>query len=136
MENERLPDLLPDLDDDDDKSDNVTSTGIIYNAFVESRIGGENPKTLKEAKRSPEWPEWEKAIQTELNTLKQMGTWEMVDAPKDRKPVTSKWVFVKKYDKDRNLQKYKTRLVARGYTQVPGMDYNETFVPVVRLETI
>ena len=55
---------------------------------------------LKEAKQSPEWPEWEKAIQTKLNMLKQMGTWEMVDAPKDRKPITSKWVFIKKYDKD------------------------------------
>ena len=65
-----------------------------------------------------------------------MGTWEMADAPKDRKPVTSKWVFIKKYDKDGNLQKYKVRLVARGYTQVPSMDYNETFAPVVRLETI
>ena len=42
--------VLPDLDDDDDNSDNMTSVGIIYNAFVKSGIGGENPKTLKEAK--------------------------------------------------------------------------------------
>ena len=65
-----------------------------------------------------------------------MGTWELVDAPEDRNPITNKWVFVRKYDKDRNLQKYKACLVARGFSQMPGMDFNETFSPVVRLETI
>jgi hypothetical protein len=77
-----------------------------------------------------------KAIRTELETLQRMGTWELVDAPEDRKSITNKWVFVRKYDKDRNLQKYKACLVARGFSQMPGMDYNETFSLVVRLETI
>ena len=54
-----------------------------------------------------------------------MGTWELVDAPEDRKSITNKWVFVRKYDKDGNLQKYKARLVARGFSQMPGMDFNE-----------
>ena len=99
-------------------------------------MSGNDPRSLKEAMSSPEWPEWEKAIQTELDTLRQMGTWELVDAPENRKPVSNKWVFVRKYDKNGNLQKYKARLVARGFSQIPGMDYNETFSPVVRLETI
>ena len=65
-----------------------------------------------------------------------MGTWELVDAPENKKPITKKWVFVRKYDKDGNLQKYKACLVARGFSQMPDMDFNETFSPVVQLETI
>ena len=68
--------------------------------------------------------------------LQRMGTWELMDAPKDRKPIMNKWVFVRKYDKDGILQKYKARLVARGFSQIPGMDYNEMFSPVVCLEMI
>ena len=109
---------------------------MVYTAFTEMNMSGKDPKSLKEAMSSPEWPEWEKAIQTELETLKHMGTWELVDAPNNRKPIMNKWVFVRKYDKDGILQKYKARLVARGFSQMPGMDYNETFSPVVRLETI
>jgi hypothetical protein len=64
------------------------------------------------------------------------GTWELVDPPEGRKPVSNKWVFTRKDDKDGELRKYKARLVAKGYSQVPGMDYNDTYSPVVRLETI
>ena len=130
-----IPDLI-ESDNDDEDDTPITSAEAIYNAFSETGLGGQDPKTLQEAKNSPDWPQWEKAIQIELDTLNQMGTWEIVDAPEGRKPITNKWVFVRKYDKDGNLQKYKARLVARGFSQVPGMDFNETFSPVVRLETI
>jgi len=85
---------------------------------------------------SPDWPDWEKAVKTELATLNQMGTWQIADAPKNRNLIMNKWVFVRKYNKDGVLQKYKAQLVARGFFQIPGIDYNETFAPVVRLETI
>ena len=130
-------DELPNLDDDPDEDEyEMSSATHVYMAFNESNLGNKDPKTLKEAMRSPDWLEWEKAIKTELATLKQMGTWELANAPKDRKPITNKWVFVKKYNKDGDLQKYKARLVARGFSQIPGMDYNQTFAPIVRLETI
>ena len=54
----------------------------------------------------------------------------------NRKPITNKWIFVRKYDKNGILQKYKAHLVAIGFSQMPGMDYNEMFSPVVQLETI
>ena len=130
-------------DNDDIKSDKddceksaSTAAAMIYTAFTEMNISGKDPKLLKEAMNSPKWPEWEKAIWTELETLQRMGTWELVNAPEDRKPIINKWVFVRKYDKDGNLQKYKACLVARGFSQMPGMDFNETFSLVVRLETI
>ena len=115
---------------------NLSSANQVYLACNEADLGHKNPKTLSEAKRSPEWLEWEKAVQVELNQLEQMGTWEIVDPPEDRKPISNKWVFTKTFDKDGNLQKYKAQLVAQGFTQVPGMDYNETFSPVIRLEMI
>ena len=64
-----------------------------------------------------------------------MGTWELTDPPPNRVPITNKWVFIKKFSKDSKLQKYKVRLVARGFTQRLGMDY-KTFSPVIHLETI
>jgi hypothetical protein len=65
-----------------------------------------------------------------------MKTWELVDVPRDRKPIANKWVFLKKFDKSGVLTKYKARLVAKGFAQIPGMDFNQTFAPVVRLETL
>ena len=132
-----------DNDDDDDENDKTdcvesvsTAAAAIYTAFTETNISGKDSKSLKEVMSSPEWPEWEKAIQTELEMLRHMGTWELMDAPKDRKPITNKWVFIRKYNKDGILQKYKACLVARGFSQIPGMDYNETFSPVVHLKMI
>ena len=92
--------------------------------------------TLQDAQKSPEWPEWEKAINIELDQLKRMVTWELVDKPTDAVPIANKWVLIKKYNKQGELVKYKARLVAKGFAQRPGQDYNETFSPVVRLETI
>ena len=92
--------------------------------------------TLDQARRSLEWPEWERAIQSELDQLKQKGTWRLVEKPMDAVPISNKWVLTKKRDKKGNVVKYKARLVARGFTQRPGLDYDETFLPVVRFETI
>ena len=75
-------------------------------------------------------------MRAELDQLDKMGTWELVDPPAGRAPIPNKWVLTKKYDKDGNLLKYKARLVAKGYLQQPGMDYTDTFSPVVHLETI
>jgi hypothetical protein len=119
---------------DDDKPH--TPSEMIYIAFNESRLVPEDPKTLREAKRSSKWPEWEKAINIELEQLRNMGTWELMDLPKGHRAIGNKWVFLQKFDKHGVLQKYKACLVAKGYSQIPGMDYTDTFSPVVRLETI
>ena len=96
----------------------------------------DNPRTLKEACASAEWPEWEKAVKAEIDQLYRMGTWQLVNLPKGRSPVANKWVLARKYSKEGKLEKYKVWLVAKGYSQIPGMDYTDTFSPVVRLETI
>src|SRR6266511_2094247 len=88
------------------------------------------PCSLAEAKKRPDWHLWEKAIQEELAMLKTSGTWELVDAPEDANIVGSKWVFRAKKDAAGNVVQYKARLVAQGFSQVPGVDYFDTFAPV------
>ncbi len=97
---------------------------------------GDDYHSLHEAKQSPDWPEWEKAIKTELDQLNQMGTWRLVEKPQGAVPIANKWVFTKKRNKEGQLTKYKARLVAKGCAQQPGYDYVETHSPVVQLETI
>src|SRR6266498_191235 len=94
------------------------------------------PRSLAEVKKWPDWHLWEKAIQEELATLKTAGTWELVDAPEDANIVGSKWVFRAKKDAAGNVVRYKARLVAQGFSQVPGVNYFDTFAPVARLASI
>src|SRR6267378_171210 len=65
-----------------------------------------------------------------------MGTWELVNKPPDAVPISNKWVFIQKRNKIGQIIKYKARLVARGYSQRPGQDYNKTYSPVVRVDTL
>jgi hypothetical protein len=94
-------------------------SGIAYIAReeVENAIPDDECHSLNEAKHLPEWLEWEKAIHTELDQLKCMGTWNLVQKPHDMIPIANKFVFAKKRDKDGNLLKYKAQLVAKGYVQ-------------------
>ena len=94
------------------------------------------PRNLAEAKKQPDWHLWEKVIQEELATLKMAGTWELADAPENANIVSSKWVFRAKKDAAGNVVQYKARLVAQGFSQVPGVDYFDTFAPVARLASI
>ena len=99
-------------------------------------IAGDELNSLAEAKRSPDWPEWEKSIKEELNTLDGKGTWELVQKPPGVVPISNKWTFVRKRDKEGEISRYRARLVVRGFTQRPGYDYVETFSPVVRMDTL
>ena len=73
----------------------------------------------------------EQLCKSELNQLTEMGTWELVEHPKEVIPIANKWVFQKKYNQIGKMTKYKARLVVKGCSQCPGFDYNETYSPVV-----
>lgn len=94
------------------------------------------PKNYRQAKSSPEWPQWKKAIDEELASLKENGVWEVVPQPTNRRIVDCKWVFKVKTDSKGEIERYKARLVARGFTQVPGTDFDEIFSPVVRFDSM
>nr|MBN8156972.1 hypothetical protein [Vibrio vulnificus] len=63
-------------------------------------------------------------------------TWKLVKRPTDRKVIGVKWVFRTKVNADGSINKHKARLVVKGYAQIYGVDFSDTFAPVARLETI
>ena len=64
-------------------------------------------------------------MQNEFNSLQQNNVWELCELPKGRKAVGCKWVFKRKYNVDGNVERYKARLVAQGYNQKYGIDYDD-----------
>jgi hypothetical protein len=105
-------------------------------ANVVTNSGSTDPATLQQAQQDGEWIHWEAACKEELDSLAENQVWDLCKLPQGRTSVGSRWVFKKKYDQNGTLSRYKARLVAQGYTQTYGVDYQETFAPVVRFETI
>ena len=91
------------------------------------------PKVVDEALQDTYWID---AMQEELNQFKRNEVWTLVDRPKGQQVIGVKWVFRNKLDTDGTVVRNKARLVAKGYCQEEGIDYDETFAPVVRLEAI
>ena len=75
------------------------------------------------------------AMQKEMESIHSNEVWDLVELPKDRKLVGNKWVFKNKTKADGLIERYKARLVAQGFPQKQGLDYDETFSPVIRFET-
>ncbi|MCP4339240.1 MAG: DDE-type integrase/transposase/recombinase, partial [Desulfobulbaceae bacterium] len=92
------------------------------------------PKSWKEAMESDQAEEWFEAARREHDSLKKHRTWELVKKPPDRKIISCRWVFRAKHDEDGKVERYKARFVAKGCSQKYGVDYTETFAPVVRFE--
>jgi Reverse transcriptase (RNA-dependent DNA polymerase) len=82
-----------------------------------------DPTNLADAKKCEDWPDWEKAINTELETLNHMNVWETVDLPQDCKAIPNCWVFTYKFDENGNVTNYKVQLIVKGFMQHYGMDF-------------
>jgi Reverse transcriptase (RNA-dependent DNA polymerase) len=76
--------------------------------------------------------EWLEAMKFELQSMKDNQVWDLVDLPNGIKPIKNNWVFKRNTDMDGNLTVYKARLVMKGFTQVEGIDYDETFSSVAK----
>ena len=79
---------------------------------------------------------WRRAMQEEIDAIERNGTWKLDDLPEGKKAISLKWIFKTKFNSDGTIQKHKARLVARGCIQEHGIDYEETFSPVARFETV
>src|SRR5579871_6294710 len=97
----------------------------------------EEPQTLQEAINHPtHGKQWEEAIQYEYKSLIDNQTWKLVLLPEGRLIVGYKWIFRHKLGADGTIQRFRARLVAKGFTQTYGVDYNETFVSVIKLPSL
>jgi len=96
----------------------------------------EEPQNIEEALTCENSKEWECAMQEEYNCLMVNNTWTLVPLPHGRKPVSCKWVFKIKQGVNGEVERYKARLVPRGFTQTYGVDYNETFAHVEKFTSI
>jgi transcription termination factor NusB len=94
------------------------------------------PNTVKEALESEFSEQWKEAIQSEYDSLKEHGTFKVTMKEKGTQEITTKFVFDIKTDADGFITRFKARLVARGFTQQKGVNYEETFAPVPRLTSI
>ncbi|CAI7772874.1 unnamed protein product [Closterium sp. NIES-53] len=117
----------------DDKESDYEECAFAFFSPVE--MLGE-PATLKEALESSDAKEWKKAMESELKSIEENGTWELVELPEGRKAITSKWLFKIKSDTDSNIEHYKSRLAVKGYQQKEKVDYKELFAPVVKPTTL
>ena len=72
----------------------------------------------------------------EIECIEKNQTCEPIDVPKDKDVINVKWIYKTKQDADGNVYKHKARMATRGFTQHPNIDFNETFAPVARMDTI
>ena len=79
---------------------------------------------------------WVESMHQELHQFVRNDVWELVPRPKNTHVIGTKWILKDKTDKDGEVVRNKSRLVAQGYTQVEGIDFDESFSPVARLESI
>nr|GEU64851.1 retrovirus-related Pol polyprotein from transposon TNT 1-94 [Tanacetum cinerariifolium] len=91
------------------------------------------PKNVKEVMTDPTWID---SMQEELFQFKRLDVWVLVPAPDNISPLTLKWLFKNKHDEEQTVIKNKSRLVVRGYRQEEGIDFEESFAPVARMEAI
>ena len=85
---------------------------------------------------SPDSTKQLEAMKSEMGSMCENKVQTLVDLPDDRQAIENKWIFKKKADADGNVTVYKARLVAKGFRQVQGVDYDETFSPVVMLKSV
>jgi len=114
-------------------ADNVAQRGgRLGNAeLLAAAYVGRDPASYAEAMGSTNADSWEEVCKYEIAALDKNKTWELVDLPAGRKAVKSKWVFKHKAD-----GRYRAHLVAKGFTQIPGLDYDETFSPIAHFESL
>ncbi|RVW31607.1 Retrovirus-related Pol polyprotein from transposon RE1 [Vitis vinifera] len=104
-----------------------------YKIFVANLSNETISKNVEEALKDPKWKE---AINEEIKALWKNNTWEVANLPKGKNTVGCKWVFTIKYKSDDTIERYKSRLVAKEYTQSYGIDYQETFAPVAKINFV
>jgi hypothetical protein len=99
-------------------------------------ITDDDPRTIREAVDSEDVNIWKRAMEKEIKSLDKNEAWDLVEFLTGRNPIGSKWVFKKKLNAEGKLEKYKARLVEKGYSEVEGIDFGDIFSPDSKLTYI
>ena len=116
---------------DDELEGGSSCLGLVQLLSAAGAPGYRDPLTLKEAMNSEYADEWIEACQYEMDALAHLEVWCLEPLSDGRKAVKSKWVFKKKADGC-----FRARLLAKGFAQIEGVDFDETFSPVARFESL
>eukprot|EP00253_Pinus_taeda_P031154 PITA_31154 len=96
----------------------------------------DDPRTMKEAIDLEDGKLWKEALVDEMASLYKNEAWDLVELSDGRKPIGNKWMFKKKTNAEGKVEKYKAWLVAKGYSQVLGIDFGDIFSPVAKVTSI
>ena len=109
----------------------IPSDYLVYIGEKDYDIGFvADPITYAEAVSCPQSELWLNAMRDEIQSMRHNGVWELVELPEGHRPIGCKWVYKTKRDPKGKIEKFKVRLVAKGFTQREGVDYEATFSPV------
>jgi Reverse transcriptase (RNA-dependent DNA polymerase) len=103
---------------------------------LDETINFNAPISYEDAMQRPDAKLWWKAFCNEIQAIIDNKTWTLIDLPPGHKVIQTKWVLRLKVDARNNPEKYKARIVVKGYCQIAGINYDETFAPVVRIESV
>lgn len=117
-------------------SEMVTDDSENYACISKAIEEEDYPRTAAEAMNREDGDQWKSAMDDEMNSLKENNTWILVDRPANCKTLNAKWIFVKKKNLAGETIRYKARFVAKGCAQKYGIDFNETYAPVIRYSSI
>ena len=137
-ENDRNIELKDDgaveIDIDGDSNSLIPDQEVIVSI---AKKGSGVPATRKQAQKLECWEEYAAAELKELQAFNKHKVWELVPlTPEIDNVIGTRWVYNIKLDKDGNINRYKARLVAQGYSQIEGVDYNDTFAPTMHIKTL
>ncbi len=121
---------------DSNSADFIFHTNFNHDIAAALEEVQDDPKTLHEAQSWLDWQCWKEAMEKEMDMLQKAGTWATVPRPRNKNIVGSKWVFHVKRKANGSIDKYKAQLVAKGFTQVYGVNYFNTYSPITKLSSI
>lgn len=123
----------------------TTRSGAKFNASLSTapsfwamslQASTNTPLSYADASRSPDHDDWKTACESEIASLKKNETYRACKLPADRTAIDTKWVFALKLDKEGNVERFKARVVARGFKQIEGLDFTDTYSPVAAYSSI
>ena len=134
-----MPNRRPEIKNIDSISEDMFAATAADTEISSLDVRDDDPRTYKQASKAYDAEHWDEGYDNEMDSLRQHGVWTLVPrstVPKSRKIIGSRPVFFRKRNEANEVTRRKVRVVAKGYSQVEGVDYSDTFAPVARLESV